>query len=312
MNYWQKEGRARHLLYAGRLTAARRAFERCRDQAAGEDRRERVWYCEIQLATIQLLGGETERSRRRLQEALLAAPTFYCKSLSAFQLACLYRQRRELDRAREYANRALHFSAQVPEPGRAARLRTIIFNHQGNCALDVAHYEDALGAFSRALEAFRAWPGALGAETNRTLASLYDNIGYTLICLGSPGPAVELLELALEHAAACEHGGLVMEARKDLALAYLELQEHDRAAEQARRGLQAVAGTPVADREAWMSEPAERLLMILGQVACVRGEEDQARQILARLTGDHPAGQATEPFMFFSQAGVKHGLYQWK
>lgn len=145
---------------------------------------------------------------------------------------------------------------------------------------NIARYDDALDSLQKAVEVLQA----NGQENKTGLA--YHWMGATHLALGDAYRAIELLELALDLRTRFDEPKTVPEVLADLSLAYVELEDYERALELAQSAL---------ERRRALAFGSDREGFDLDRVAAIqrlRGRPDLAAPLHEQALAVHEANRS--------------------
>lgn len=272
---WQRE------LEAGRLEAAVEVIdEACRwaEEHGSRDQQD-LGLCNRAAVAVELRQGD--RYVPRLRQILVAGGDAVNARLAAYNIGRYYELTKDFKKALFYA--------------RIARDRSLLIGRDEWLASSHNQVGSALLAESRVAEATAEYEKALAlmpADSRTWRARILDNLGYCRVLQGRVNEGFALLYQSLHILRRCGARRYELSTRLDLSFAHLQSHRLRHARRHAERAL-ALA------READEADSIKNALFLLGEVASVAGDDEEAAHWFGLLQRD-----------FFPDAAYLSGFLQ--
>lgn len=221
------------------------------------------------LLELDRLSGEVAELKRILLRASLAE----ARSLAAYYISVSFDLTDDLERAHEYARRAVELAGTVTDPAHRANAANLC----ATLALRRSEFSEAETEYRKARDTF----GLVEGYGELMSAEAEDNLGYVYLCTDRIDEGVELVERACDRIerSAAEHA--LHQVLQDLCYGYILQNRLDTAKQVGVRGLELARA---------YDEPlvVKNLLFLLGEASVRSGDRFQARRYLSELTCYYP------------------------
>jgi len=275
--YEQERANGLAALKAGCLEEAHRQFTAALTTARSLADSDLLDLATCSEASVAIALGDVQAPIPRLREVLMRSANASNCAIAAHSIARAYELRKEYRKSLFYARCARDRAAQADSPDRMAAAE----NQIGNALLAQSFFDEAATSYRRALASL-----ALQREDWRLICEV--NLGYCEVVLGRLKDGLRRLYSALRDARRAELPRLEMIALVDLCFAHLELERHVTAERHGRRGLELAEKIGEVD---WI----KNALYLLGQIAVLRGDVEEAHARFAELQQRFYPGHAFVP-----------------
>lgn len=205
--------------YRSALRAARRSGNPALEQRAR---------CDVSSALLEL--GRYRDAEIGLREIILHGRDARAVWQATFNLAIALRRQGSLDRACQFARRALEAARRL----RSKSFRARSLNLLGNLHLIESRFDEALDCYRRALRLYESCPG----DSRYSSSVIRDNIGYCLLLKGRFEEGTREIETALALAREVGQARAEAECLQDRCYGLLRMRRLEEAEEDGRRALE--------------------------------------------------------------------------
>jgi len=264
----------------GRLAEALAVFSEAEALArnAGQDTPADRALCNACFVRIEM--GRAEESIPILRRVFMASKDPRNRCVSAYNLSAAFINTGDIEKARQWAERAQGLIGQVDD----FSLRAGVSNQAGSLALKCSDFEAAQSAFEDARAALDTLPSEV-AEANR--ATVLDNLGYCRICREELDEGLQLCEEARRRLEKINAEHLLYEPLQDLCYGYILNGKLEKA--------HACGEKAIALAEKYEDlQVMKNCLFLLAEVSVRRGDAFRARRYLRELAEFYPEVEMNE------------------
>jgi tetratricopeptide (TPR) repeat protein len=272
---------AREALWAGDYERALLLYEEGLGLSrAWKDRKcEEIFVCNRIAVLLEM--GRNDFDLSTLKEVLLRHPTGSFGAFVAYTAARAHELRRELPKARTYAQMALGRCEEDDEYFRAGSLNLL-----GNLSVAESDFDGALPLYREAVSLFED----CAQDTSREVALAEDNIGYIYIARDEVSVGVPMVDRALSQLESLGARQATTYPCLDLCLGHLKMEEYDEAE---HWGVRALA----LGQEFVKHDVVKNSHYLLGEIYSETDRGDDAERHFEALSGFYPEFPSLKTFL---------------
>ena len=251
------------------------ALSRAWKQKESED----IFLCNRVATLVEMERNDFDLSA--LKEVMLRHPYGKLGAFAAYTAACAHELRRELPKARTYAQMAI---SRCEDP--ADFLRGVSFSLLGDLSLSESDFDAAMPLCTEAISIFQE----CGQDASRDMAVAEDNIGYIHISRDQMSVGLPMVERALSQFEALGARARMAYPYLDLCLGHLKTENFFEAE---RWGVRALA----LGQELHQQRVVKNSHYLLGEIYSETGRRDDAELHFEALADFYPEFPALKNFL---------------
>ena len=268
---WAEKARESHRKgNLARVLACYRSALRVAQKTGEESLRLRAT-CDVSGALIEL--GRYREAEAGLREIILHAGDARAAWQATFNLAIALRRQGLIDRAWQFAKRAVDTARRLRSKNTLARSLNLV----GNLHLIQSRFAEALDCYRQALKLYAACPG----DFRLPVSVIRDNLGYCLLLKERFEEGLEQIDAALQMAQEIGQPRATAECLQDRCYGLMRLKRFEEAEASGRRALE------LAERHGYR-EMIVNCYYLLGEIRHLRNDDAGRDEFFLKLQALYP------------------------